>query len=73
MGFLIKIKNRLTSKTYLTALTLGIVTAIDMNSGFISSLLPENYKPLLLMVWPVAMMTLREVTNTSVNKDKNAN
>lgn len=68
MNTLCKIKNRLTSKTYLTALTLGIVTAIEMSSGYIGSLLPENYRPLLLMVWPVTMMTLRELTNTSLNK-----
>lgn len=70
-NILIRIKNRLTSKTYITALILGLITALDLNSGVISSLLPENYKPLLLLVWPVAMMTLREITTSAVDDKDN--
>lgn len=69
MSILLRIKNRLISKTYLTALGLGIITMLDMNSGFISSQLPEAYKPLLLGIWPLTMMTLREMTTSAVDKD----
>ena len=71
MNILCKIKDRLTSKTYLAALSLGIVTAVDLNSGVISQFVPQEYRPLLLMFWPVVMMTLREVTSTPLTKDKN--
>lgn len=72
MRFITQLKNRLTSKTYLAAVTLAIVTAIDVNSGFVSGLLPPEYRPFLLMSWPILMMTLRELTTTSINKE-NAN
>ena len=60
------IKRRLTSKTYLTALALGIITAVDLNTQVLSGLFPEQYRPFLLMVWPVTMMTLREMTKSGL-------
>lgn len=71
MNTLVKLKNRLLSKTYISALLLGIITAVDMNTQFLSGLFPEAYRPYLLMAWPVTMMTLREMTKTAVD-DKNA-
>lgn len=63
------IKQRLSSKTYLTALLLAAITAVELNSGFLSSFIPAEYRQYALLVWPVAMMTLREVT-TSALSDK---
>ena len=72
MNTLIKIKNRLTSKTYISALLLGIITAIDMNTQFLSAQFAESLRPWLLMAWPITMMTLREMTTTALdNKDAN--
>ena len=61
------------SKTYLSALALGLITAVDMNTGLVSGLFPQEYRPWLLMVWPVVMMTLREMTHTTLDpKDEDA-
>lgn len=62
-----KIYNRLVSKTYISALLLGLITAVELNTQFLSSLFDEKYRPWLLMIWPVAMMTLREMTNSALN------
>lgn len=72
MNALIKIKNRLMSKTYISALLLGLITAVDMNTQFLSQFVSEAYRPWLLMTWPVTMMTLREMTKSAVD-DKDAN
>lgn len=68
MNALIRIKNRLVSKTYISALLLGIITAVDMNTQFLSGMVPEAYRPWLLMTWPVTMMTLREMTKSAVDE-----
>ena len=75
MNTLIKLKNRLLSKTYISALLLGLITAVELNNQFLSGLFAEQYRPYLLMIWPVAMMTLREMTKEAVDdktKDKDA-
>lgn len=75
MNTLERIKNRLVSKTYISALLLGLITAVDMNTQFLSGFFPEAYRPFLLMIWPVSMMTLREMTKEAVDdksKDKDA-
>ena len=65
-----KIKHRMWSKTYLSALLLGAITAVDLNTGLVSGLFPQEYRPWLLMAWPVLMMTLREMTNSALGDDK---
>lgn len=62
------IKARLTSKTYIAALTMGLITVMEVNSPLLSTLVSPEHRPFLLALWPVIMMTLREVTNTPVNK-----
>lgn len=71
MGILTKIKNRLMSKTYISALLLGIITAIEINNQFLSSFFPAEHRPYLLMAWPVAMMTLREMTKSAIDDKPN--
>lgn len=66
------LKKRMVSKTYLSALVLGLVTAVDMNTQVLSGLLPEQYRPYLLMIWPVTMMTLREMTKGALGDEKDA-
>lgn len=58
------------SKTYATALLLGLITAVEMNTQLLSQFIPEIYRPWLLMIWPVTMMTLREMTNSALSEDR---
>lgn len=61
-----QIKARLASKTYRTALVLAAVTAVELNSQFLSSFLPVEYRQWAILVWPIAMLTLREVTTSAL-------
>ena len=60
---------RLKSKTYMTAIVGALLTIIEANSGFISGFLPAAYAKYAVMLWPVLMLTLREIT-TSALADK---
>ena len=60
------IRQRLNSNTYKAAVILSIITAIEMNYQFISQYIPIEYRQYVLFVWPVAMLTLREVTTTAL-------
>jgi hypothetical protein len=60
------IKQRLKSKTYIAALLASILTLIDANSGIISSYVPLPERTYLVMLWPILMLTLREVTNSAL-------
>ena len=62
-----KIKQRLRSNTYRVALVGGALTAIEINSGLILGWLPAEYRPYAFALWPLAMMTMREVTNTALS------
>ena len=53
---------RLKSKTYWVAVTGALLTLVEAQSGFLSGLLPAEYAKYSLMLWPVIMLTLREVT-----------
>ena len=61
-----QIKARLASKTYRTALVLAIITAVEINSQFLSSFIPPTYRQWAIFVWPVAMLTLRELTTAAL-------
>jgi len=60
---------RLKSKTYWVALIGALLTAIEVNSGFLGSFIPMPYRDYIIMLWPVLMLILREVT-TSALSDK---
>lgn len=62
------IVQRLKSKTYLTSLALAIITAIEMNFQFLSTFIPAEYRQYAMFVWPVAMLTLREVTTSALSE-----
>ena len=53
---------RLKSKTYRVAIVGALVLVVEHNSGFFASFLPESVRALAVMLWPVLMITLREVT-----------
>lgn len=67
-SFLIALKQRLTSKTYLTALFLAVITVLEANMQLVSSLLQPELRQYLIYVWPLAMVTLREVTKTALSE-----
>lgn len=57
---------RLKSKTYWVAILGALLTAIEVNSGFLGSFIPMPYQSYVIMLWPVLMLTLREVTNSAL-------
>lgn len=61
-----KIKKRLKSRTYLVALVGGILTLIEVNSGVILGWIPVEFRAYAVAIWPLAMMTMREVTSAAV-------
>jgi len=60
---------RLKSKTYWVAILGALLTAVEVNSGFLGSFIPMPYRNYVILLWPVLMVILREVT-TSALSDK---
>lgn len=64
-----KLIQRLKSRTYWVAILGALLTAIEVNSGFLGSFIPMPYRNYVIMLWPILMLTLREVTTSAlVNK-----
>lgn len=62
-----KVKKRLKSKTYITALVGLALTTVEMNSGLLLGWMDEVYKPYAVLLWPLAMLTLREMTTAALD------
>jgi uncharacterized membrane protein len=60
------ILQRFKSKTYWVALVGALLTVIEANSGFIGQFLPIEYRAYIVMLWPVLMLVLREITTTAL-------
>ena len=60
------ILQRLKSKTYWVAFVGALLTAVELNSNFLGSFIPLPYRNYVIMLWPVLMLTLREVTTTAL-------
>ena len=60
------IKQRLQSKTYWAALIGALLTMLEANSGFVSQYVAPEHRQYLIMLWPVLMLGLREVTKTAL-------
>ena len=60
---------RLKSKTYWVAILGALLTAVEVNSGFLGSFIPMPYRNYVILLWPVLMVLLREIT-TSALADK---
>ena len=61
------VAQRLKSKTYAAA-TLGtLITFADLNFDLLSLFVPEGYKPLLIVLWPVLMLVMREATTEALS------
>jgi uncharacterized membrane protein len=57
---------RFKSKTYWVALVGALLTVIEANSGFIGQFLHTEYRAYIVMLWPVLMLILREITTTAL-------
>jgi hypothetical protein len=57
---------RLKSRTYWVALVGALITAVELNSNFLGSFIPLPYRNYVVLLWPVLMLTLREVTTTAL-------
>jgi uncharacterized membrane protein len=60
------ILQRFKSKTYWVALVGALLTVIEANSGFIGQFVPAPYRAYIIMLWPVVMLMLRELTTTAL-------
>lgn len=60
------IKQRLSSKTYWVALIGTLLTIVEANSGFFGQYIPMPERTYIVMLWPVLMLGLREVTTTAL-------
>ena len=60
------ILQRLKSKTYWVAVIGALITAVELNSNVLGSFIPVPYRNYVIMLWPVLMLTLREVTTTAL-------
>lgn len=57
---------RLKSKTYWAAITGALLVVLEQNSGVFSAYLPESVRSMAVLMWPVLMVALREVTTKPV-------
>ena len=60
---------RLKSKTYWAAVAGAALVVLEQNSGVLSAYLPESMRAMAVLMWPVLMIALREVTTKPV-RDK---
>jgi uncharacterized membrane protein len=60
------ILQRFKSKTYWVAIVGALLTAVEVNSGFLGSFIPMPYRNYIIMLWPVLMLVLREITTTAL-------
>lgn len=60
------ILQRLKSKTYWAAVIGALLLVVEHNSGIFSMYLPESVRSMAVLLWPVLMVALREVTTTAL-------
>ena len=59
---------RFKSKTYWVALIGTLLTVIEANSGFFGQFVPAAYHQYIILLWPVVMLVLREVTTAALSE-----
>jgi len=60
------ITQRLKSKTYWVAIVGALLSTLEANSGFFSQYIPMPERTYIVLLWPVLMLALREVTTTAL-------
>lgn len=66
MDWMTKLKQRLKSKTYWAAIVGALLVVIEQNSGVFSTYLPVSLCDMAVLMWPVMMIALREVTTAAL-------
>lgn len=61
------LRQRLTSKTYLTAIVMALLSALEVNMQLVTPLLPVEFRTYLVLVWFPVMLTLREFTTVALS------
>jgi hypothetical protein len=56
------LRQRWASDTYRAIVIGAVLTFIEANLGLVSSLIPEQYRPYMPLVWPLVMAYYREQT-----------
>lgn len=59
---------RLKSKTYWAAILGTTLVVVEQNAQFFSHYLPESMRQLSILMWPVLMIALRELTDKPVSE-----
>lgn len=62
------ILKRLKSKTYWAAILGSALVVVEHNAQFFSQYLPADVRQLSVLMWPVLMIALRELTTTPVSE-----
>ena len=62
------ILQRLKSKTYWAAILGTAMVVLEQGSGVVSQFLPESMRSLTVLMWPVLMVALRELTTKPVSE-----
>ena len=57
----------LKSRTVQTALVMAVISAIEAQSGFFSQFVPPDCRAWLVMLWPVLMIALRQITTQALD------
>lgn len=67
-GLLNVLRQRWKSRTYRATVILAVISGIELSSGLILDWLhvPAHLKPWALMVWPLTMLAMREVTTAAL-------
>jgi hypothetical protein len=60
------VAQRLKSKTYAAAAIGTALTVLELNYDLFSLFIPEAYKPLTVILWPLVMLVMREATNEAL-------
>lgn len=61
------ITKRLKSKTYWAAILGSALVVLEQNAQFFSAYLPESMRQLSVLMWPVLMIALRELTDKPIS------
>jgi len=60
------LKQRFNSKTYKVAFIGTLLTILELNSNFFGQYIPMPYRTYIVLLWPLFMLILREVTTTAL-------
>lgn len=66
MKFIEILKQVYKSRSVKAALLLSVITALEIHFEFLATLLPAQYRPWAIMVWPTVMLFFRLITKEAL-------